>query len=34
LTSKSHIDDWVLIERDKDGNFKLTIQEEKPNWAP
>jgi hypothetical protein len=34
LTSKSHIDDWVLIERGKDGSFKLTIQEEKPNWAP
>lgn len=34
LTSKSHIDDWVLIERGKDGSFKLTIQEEKPNWTP
>ena len=34
LTSTSHIDDWVIIERDTAGKFKLTIQQQKPTWAP
>jgi hypothetical protein len=34
LTGKSHIGDWVLIERSTSGTFKLTIQQAKPTWAP
>jgi hypothetical protein len=34
LKASSHIDDWVLLERNENGDFKLTIQREKPSWAP
>lgn len=34
LTGSSHVNDWVIIERDTSGNFKLTIQSGKPSWAP
>jgi hypothetical protein len=34
LGSTSHADDWVVIERDAAGQFKLTIQQNRPTWAP
>jgi hypothetical protein len=34
LTSQSHVDHWVVIERAADGTFKLTIQRDQPPWAP
>jgi hypothetical protein len=34
LTSTSHIGDWVVIERDANGNYSLKIQQNRPAWAP
>ncbi len=34
LRMTSYINDWVVIERDTHGDFALTIQTDKPAWAP
>ena len=34
LGGTSHVGDWVVIERDTAGQFHLTIQQNRPTWAP
>lgn len=34
LRANSEVGNWVLIERDAQGLFRLTITSERPEWAP
>jgi hypothetical protein len=34
LRDHNHVGDWVVLTRDVSGRFALTIQKNRPHWAP
>ena len=34
LRDHNHVNDWVVLARDVNGRFALTIQRSRPHWAP